>query len=267
MVGELRTELQGHRPVTSQLKAIHDAVRGLRTELDLSRRFAAGAAGWSRSVPTCPTCSRPKSKSAPGRTRRLLRPRPVKEIAPGSVLNAIDVNEAETLIEFVATCRNYAGELAVNEVTMRSFSELQNYLETGTRVLLDALRLAGDADRPFRQSQLDAAIRFCRIVFGADYAGTRRKGRRDRDAICGCRAQTGPRLMGKPPASSPRQREAGADARVSALSGAGGTETGGRRPGQRAIAARVLPLQPQRRRVDLTARRDGSQPPCNSPDD
>ena len=29
----------------------------------------------------------------------------------------------------------------------------------------------GAADRPFRQSQAEAAIRFCRTVFGADYAG------------------------------------------------------------------------------------------------
>ena len=56
-------------------------------------------------------------------------------------------------------------------MTMRSYTELQNYLESGTKVLLDALRQAGDADRPFRQSQMDAAIRFCRSVFGADYAG------------------------------------------------------------------------------------------------
>ena len=75
------------------------------------------------------------------------------------------------LVEFVAACRNYASELAVSEATMRSFNELQHYLETGTKVLLDGMRHAGDADRPFRQSQIDAAIRFCRIVFGADYAG------------------------------------------------------------------------------------------------
>ena len=103
--------------------------------------------------------------------RRLLRPRPVKEIAPGSTLDAIDVSDTEMLVELVAACRNYASELAVSEATTRSFSELQHYLETGTKVLLDGMRHAGDADRPFRQSQIDAAIRFCRIVFGADYAG------------------------------------------------------------------------------------------------
>jgi hypothetical protein len=83
----------------------------------------------------------------------------------------MDVGEAEMLVEFVGACRTYANELAVNEVTTRSYSELQLYLESGTKVLLDALRQATDIDRPFRQSQMDAAIRFCRVVFGSDYAG------------------------------------------------------------------------------------------------
>ena len=74
-------------------------------------------------------------------------------------------------VEFVSACRNYASELAVNEVTMRCYSELQVYLEGGTKVLLDSLRHASDDDRSFRQSQVDAAIRFCKAVFGTDYAG------------------------------------------------------------------------------------------------
>jgi hypothetical protein len=53
---------------------------------------------------------------------------------------------------------------------MRAHSELTHCLETGTKILLDSLRQAGDADRPFRQSQVEAAIRFCRPVFGAEYA-------------------------------------------------------------------------------------------------
>ncbi len=75
------------------------------------------------------------------------------------------------LVEFVGACRTYANELAVNEATVRSYSELQQYLESGTKVLIDSPHQAGNADRRFRQSQMDAATRFCRIVFGADYAG------------------------------------------------------------------------------------------------
>jgi hypothetical protein len=169
-VSELRAELKAGRPVAAMLKEIHDAARGLRTEMDLS--FDSP---WSRQLAAIRSdvsdLLRGEIETTPGRVRRLLRPRPVKEIAPGSVLDSVDVNEVESRVEFVGVCRNYASELAISEVTLRTYSDLAQYLETGTRILLDALRHAGDADRPFRQSQVDAAIRFCRAVFGAEYAG------------------------------------------------------------------------------------------------
>ena len=77
---------------------------------------------------------------------------------------------SQARVEFVNACRNYAGELALSEVTLRAYSELTQYLETGTKVLLDALRHAEAPERPFRQSQVDAAIRLCRSLFGAEYA-------------------------------------------------------------------------------------------------
>jgi len=170
MVGELRSELRAGRPVVSMLKGIHDTARGLRSELDLSVESA-----WSRQLATlCADVSgllKTEIEATPALVRRLLRPRPAIEIAPGAVLDSIDVNEAEMRVEFVSACRHYASELALNEVTTRAYSELSLYLETGTKVLLDSLRHAGDADRPFRQSQAEAAIRFCRTVFGNVYAG------------------------------------------------------------------------------------------------
>jgi hypothetical protein len=106
----------------------------------------------------------------PGRVRRLLRPRPTSEIRANSALSGDEVAEAEELIGLVAACRNFAGELALNEVTQRSFSELQQFLDQSTGSLIDGLRHAGDIDRGFRQSQADAAVRFCRKTFGPDYA-------------------------------------------------------------------------------------------------
>jgi hypothetical protein len=128
-----------------------------------SRQLAAIRSGISSML-------KPEIDATPGRVRRLLRPCPANEIRPGSILDSIDVDEAESRVEFIAACRNYAGELAFSEATLRAYSELTQYVETGTKVLVDTLRLAGDADRPFRQSQVDAAVRLCRTLFGTDYA-------------------------------------------------------------------------------------------------
>lgn len=171
MVNELKTDLKSAQGVgvAASLKAIHDAARGLRTELDLPVETP-----WGRHLVSIRSeiAGRLKSEieSMPGRVRRLLRMRPAKEIATNAVLDANDVAETEQLIDFVAACRLYAGELAINEMTMRTWSELHNYLDVGTPSLIDSLRAAGDADRPFRRSQVDAAVRFCAKVFGADYA-------------------------------------------------------------------------------------------------
>jgi hypothetical protein len=86
------------------------------------------------------------------------------------VLDPNDVAEVEALIGFVDACRKYAGELALNEMTQRSYSELQQYLETNTPVWIDGLRNAADSDRKLLRSQIDAAIRFCAKVFGQEYA-------------------------------------------------------------------------------------------------
>jgi hypothetical protein len=168
-VGELRSELKLGRPVASLLKAMHDAARGLRTEIKLS-----ADSRWTRQLGAIrgavSNLLSAEMETTAGRVRRLLRPRPANEIVPGSLLDAIDVQDAEARVELVGACRHYAGELAVSEVTLRTCSELTQYLETGTKVLLDALRHAENAERPFRQSQLDAAVRFCRTIFGPDYA-------------------------------------------------------------------------------------------------
>lgn len=171
MIGELGNDLKSGRgvAVSAMLKDVHDAVRGLRTELDLSSDIK-----WSKQLASIRAqisdLLTAEINLMPGRVRRLMRPRPAKEIAPDSTVDADEVAEAEFLVSFVMTCRTYAGELAINEATQRTFSELQQCLDTGTKSLLDALRVCGDNEKAFRQSQVDAAVRFCGLVFGQEYA-------------------------------------------------------------------------------------------------
>jgi hypothetical protein len=102
--------------------------------------------------------------------RRLLRQRSDKDINAGAKLDATEVDETAALIDFVAVCRNYASELAINEVTLRAYSDLQHYVESATESLVESLR-SGDARiRAFRQLQTETAIRFCESIFGHEYA-------------------------------------------------------------------------------------------------
>lgn len=89
---------------------------------------------------------------------------------PATVLDPNEIAEVEAVVEFVGICRYFAGELAINEMTQRALTELRQYLDNGTQALLDGLRHAGESERAFRQSQVDAAVRFCSKVFGREYA-------------------------------------------------------------------------------------------------
>ena len=171
MVHELRAELKSGRgiAVVALLKSIRDAARGVRTEINLSTDSP-----WSRqlSVVRAEVSNLVKAEieSMPGRVRLLLRPRPPAEIVAGQILDPQDVAEVETLVGFVDACRHFASELAINEMTLRAVTEVQHYLDGGRAALLEGLRNAGDRDRAYRQSQLDAAVRLCGRIFGADYA-------------------------------------------------------------------------------------------------
>jgi hypothetical protein len=172
-VRELAADLKSGRGIalSALLKEIHDALRGLRSELDLptdsawAKQLVAVRADMSKMLTA-------EIDLMPGRVRRLIRPRPLKEIRPNSMLDADEVAETEALVGFVMTCRNYAGELAINEVTQRVFSDLQKSLEAGSNALLDALRQSNGSERAFRQSQFDAALRFCARVLGDQYVAS-----------------------------------------------------------------------------------------------
>jgi hypothetical protein len=152
------------------LKDIHDAARGLRTEIDVSVDSP-----WARRLSAIRSdiagLLKGEIESVPGRVRRLLRIRPAKEIVPGSALDLSEVTDTENLIAFAGLCRTFASELAINEMTLRAWSELQHYLETNIQPLLDGFRTCTGSDRDYRQSQVEAGVRFCGKVFGQEYAG------------------------------------------------------------------------------------------------
>jgi len=171
LAAALRTDIRrGHFDnVGEHLKTLHDGVRGLRTELDLrndsawGKQLTAIRAEISNSLQS-------EIDSVPGRVRRILRQRPDKDISIGSKVDSTEVDETASLIDFVAVCRTYASELAINEVTLRTYSDLQQYVEKSTEALVQSLRSADSKTRPYRQSQVQAAVRFCEVLFGHDYA-------------------------------------------------------------------------------------------------
>jgi hypothetical protein len=165
----LRTDIKrGHfEEVAEQLKTLHDGVRGLRTELDLrndsawGKQLASIRADISNSLQS-------EIESVPGRVRRILRQRTDKDIVAGAKVDMSEVEEIAGLIDFVAVCRTYASELAINEVTLRTYSDLQHYVEQSTEALVQSLR--NEKGRAYRQQQVNAAVRFCEVLFGTDYA-------------------------------------------------------------------------------------------------
>jgi hypothetical protein len=171
VAAKLRADIKrGHfANVCDYLKTVHDGMRGLRTELDIrndspwGRQMASIRVDISNSLQS-------EIESVPGRVRRLLRQRADKDISAATKLDDIEVDEVASLIDFVAICRTYASELAINEVTLRTYSDLQQYIEQSTEALVQALRGADARTRGFRQMQMKAAIRFCEVMFGKDYA-------------------------------------------------------------------------------------------------
>jgi hypothetical protein len=167
----LRTDIKrGHFDnVAEHLKILHDGVRGLRTELDLRNESA-----WGKQLASIraeiSNALQSEIDSVPGRVRRLLRQRADKDISAGARVDADEVDETAALIDFVAVCRTYASELAINEVTLRTYSDLQHYVEQSTEALVQSLRSGDFKTRAYRQMQVEAAIRFCDVLFGHDYA-------------------------------------------------------------------------------------------------
>lgn len=171
LAAELKRDVASVRP--DIIKQIHDTVRGLRTEIDLTGDGSFGRRlGQIRAE--LANVLKPRIDTLPARVRRLLQPRTPADIAR-STIDPADVAEIEALLSLTATCRTHAAELAINEITLRAFSDLQQSIEINSEALIEGLRQTGPSDRLFRLAQLDAAVRFAEKVFGADYAATMAK--------------------------------------------------------------------------------------------
>jgi hypothetical protein len=167
----LRTDIRRSQfdNVGEQLKTLHDGVRGLRTELDLRQDST-----WGRQLASIraeiSSTLQSEIDTVPGRVRRILRQRSDKDILAGARIDSSEVDDTAALIDFVAVCRTYASELAINEVTLRTYSDLQQYVEKSTEALVQSLRAGDLRARAYRQMQADAAVRFCEALFGREYA-------------------------------------------------------------------------------------------------
>lgn len=157
------------KDTSNHLKTLHDGMRGLRTELDIRSDSA-----WGKQLASIRSeisnALQSEIDSVPGRVRRLLRQGPDKDVTSANRIDPVDIEETAALIDFVAVCRSYASELAINEVSLRAYTELQHYVEKATETLVESLRTHDQKVRTFRLMQMQAAIRFCEVLFGPDYA-------------------------------------------------------------------------------------------------
>jgi hypothetical protein len=81
-----------------------------------------------------------------------------------------EIEDLEHTLGMLAACRNFAGEMAMNELTTRIHTDVQTFLDHTTTSILDSLRNAPDVDRGLKIAQIEAALRFSAKVFGPSYA-------------------------------------------------------------------------------------------------
>jgi hypothetical protein len=175
VVGEIEAEAaampaalrEGADVAAARVKDLHDAIRVLRTDLDLSgenpwtRRLAALRTDLARALGA-------EVETLPGRIRRILKLRSGAET--GLVLDEVEVSAIEAGLDLLAACRSAAAEIAMNEITLRVYSDIQSFLEGGSTALIDAFRVQAPGDNVYRKRQIQAAVRFTAKVFGTSYA-------------------------------------------------------------------------------------------------
>lgn len=150
------------------VKEFHDGARSLRTDMNL-----VSEGPWQRRVAKLRSelaaDLTAELESLPGQVRRLLRPRQKGELS-AAPLTSDAVGEVETRLDLLATCRTYASEIALNELTLRIHSEIQTYLDPTLTQLMENIRQQPETDRALKISQIDAAVRFSARIFGPSYA-------------------------------------------------------------------------------------------------
>ena len=171
LVGELRTDLRGWPAAWRSARCSRPSTTACAACAPSStcRRQHLGARAAGQRAQIADTLRFEIDNRARPRAAHAARAQ-AADIRPNSMLDPDDVADTEALVKFVGICRQFAGELAINEITQRTVSALADLLQRGTRALVESLRHAGNDDRAFRQSQLDAAVRFCAQVLEPDLA-------------------------------------------------------------------------------------------------
>ena len=80
----------------------------------------------------------PEIETLPARVRRLLKARPAGAGRRPEELDDYEVASVEAGLDILLVAKSHAAELALNEVTLRVFSELQSFLDAGVNPLSTA---------------------------------------------------------------------------------------------------------------------------------
>jgi hypothetical protein len=143
-------------------------VRALVTDLDMAPDLAcAKRLGVMRA--RMAQLLRPEIETLPGRVRRILKARP-PDATGRETIDPLETASVEAGLDILLVAKSHAAELALNEVTLRVFSDLQGFLDAGVNPLLDGMRSMTGGDKAFRLQQLDAAVKIAQRILGATYA-------------------------------------------------------------------------------------------------
>jgi hypothetical protein len=144
-------------------------IRALVSDLDL-----APEQGWAKRAGALRSrmaqLLRPEIETLPARVRRVLKSRAPELAGRAEAIDVDEVAAIEAALDILLIAKSNAAELALNEVTLRVFTDLQAFLYEGVNPLLDGMRAMTGEDRAYRLLQLDAAVKIAYRILGASYA-------------------------------------------------------------------------------------------------